>query len=731
MRTAAEDWLRSRDPGLRATRRAVRTAIVMPALFALGTEVVGDATVATFAAFGSFALLLFADFGGSLADRLAAQLTLTALGGVFVCTATVASRSAWSAATAMLVVGFGVLFAGVVSSALAGASTSALLAFVLPVTTPGGLDTLPDRLAGWLLAGAVSLPAVTLLWPAPATDPLRDAAAEACRRLSARLTAEPATGREAGSTAAAAARDADEAVAALRRVFLATPYRPSGLGTAARAVVRLVDEVQWLAGVLDDAAAPVPAGPAHPAVARVGSAAAVLLDHAGTVLGARDQPQDSLQDHLDDLARARRDMESAAIHEVARRAGGAAGLPAALEPAFRAQELARAVTAIGAGVAVAAAADQRSWWRRLLGGRPAGLPGPLLSARQRALAHLEPHSVWLHNSVRGAIGLALAVLVADLSGAQHSFWLVLGALSVLRSNALSTGQSALRGLLGTVAGFVLGGLLVVAVGASLPVLWALLPLAVLVAGIAPAVSFAAGQAGFTVTLLVLFNVIGPAGWQVGLVRVEDVALGCACSLLVGGLFWPRGAGAALARALAEAYADAAAALRSATEQDHDGRPSGGPALRSAASARRLDDAFREFLAERGPKRLSLAEVAALLNGVAGLRLTADAVRSLWRDAGAARHPRAAPRAAAEVVAATERVTNWYASLAQAFAGPGVVPRALPPDPGADGRLVEALTADLAAHGALAGGGGAGRGAPGGGGRGGRRVGAAPPDTPPP
>jgi uncharacterized membrane protein YccC len=38
--------------------------------------------------------------------------------------------------------------------------------------------------------------------------------------------------------------------------------------------------------------------------------------------------------------------------------------------------------------------------------------------------------------------------------------------------------------------------------------------------------------------------VSPAGWRVGLVRIEDVALGCAVSLVVGLLFWPRGATAA-------------------------------------------------------------------------------------------------------------------------------------------------------------------------------------------
>ena len=65
-------WLRRHDPGLNALRRAGRTAIVMPAMFALGKVVIGNPTLATFAAFGSFAMLLFVDFAGPMRSRLRA-----------------------------------------------------------------------------------------------------------------------------------------------------------------------------------------------------------------------------------------------------------------------------------------------------------------------------------------------------------------------------------------------------------------------------------------------------------------------------------------------------------------------------------------------------------------------------------------------------------------------------------------------------------------------------------
>src|SRR5216684_978535 len=59
-------WLGQRDRDFAALRRAGRTAIVMPAMFAVGDKVIGNAALATFAAFGAFAMLLLVDFGGPM-----------------------------------------------------------------------------------------------------------------------------------------------------------------------------------------------------------------------------------------------------------------------------------------------------------------------------------------------------------------------------------------------------------------------------------------------------------------------------------------------------------------------------------------------------------------------------------------------------------------------------------------------------------------------------------------
>src|SRR5260370_7619140 len=84
-------WLRQRDPDFAALRRAGRTAIVMPAMFALGDKVIGNAALATFAAFGSFAMLLLVDFSGPMRERLRAQVALAVVGRPLLCLGTLAS----------------------------------------------------------------------------------------------------------------------------------------------------------------------------------------------------------------------------------------------------------------------------------------------------------------------------------------------------------------------------------------------------------------------------------------------------------------------------------------------------------------------------------------------------------------------------------------------------------------------------------------------------------------
>ncbi len=711
------EWLRTRDAGLSALRRSARAAIVMPTVFAIADLVIGRPTLAIFTAFGSVAMLLFVDFTGSMRERLAAQASLVLVGALLVTIGTLVSEVVWLAVATTLVVVFAVLFAGVVSSVLASATTALLLSFILPLSLPGPVGSIPDRLYGWLFAGVASLVAIATMWPAPTRDQLRRSTAEACALLARRLEAEVDCVRDDfGPERIAELRklsdQAASVVGALSSSFYGAPYRPTGLTTAARALVRLTDQVAWLDALLRRAPVDRRPGPNDQVVCDVELAAAGLLERGAALLDSEDGDPHGLDPALERLQAAREAMErkvtaALPVHRVPAAAGDGFGgevaeFVSALEPSFRAEELSFATSAIAANIALHVAARRRSWWQRLLGRRPEGIASPLASAQERAGAHVERHSVWLHNSVRGAIGLSLAVLVAKETGVHNSFWVVLGTLAVLRSSALNTGQNALRALLGTVAGFVVGGVVVYAVGSNTTVFWLLLPLAVAFTGLAPAaISFAVGQAAFTATLLILYNIIGPAGWQIGLVRIEDVAIGSAVSLVVGALFWPRGAASALGQALAEGFSDSARYLHSAIDYGVtrcDARVASSPApgeerRRAAAAARRLDDAFREFLAERGTKHVAMADVTTLLTAVAVLRLTADAILDLWSGAD---HARSGDRTAAraELLGIGSQLVDWYQQAARALAGAGTVPEPLAHDKAADGRLIDAVRRDL-------------------------------------
>src|SRR4029077_17682086 len=151
-----------------------------------------------------------------------------------------------------------------------------------------------------------------------------------------------------------------------------------------------------------------------------------------------------------------------------------------------------------------------------------------------------------------------------------------------RSNALGTGRTIVSALGGTAVGLVVGALLVIGIGTHEGVLWGVLPVAILLAAYAPrAISFAAGQAGFTVVLFILFNLIQPVGWRVGVGGVEDVAIGFAISLGVGLLFWPRGAAALLRQELADSFARAIDAVVITVRDLVEG---GGDSARAARAA---------------------------------------------------------------------------------------------------------------------------------------------------
>jgi uncharacterized membrane protein YccC len=639
----AVHWLRSRDPHLLVIKRSVRAAIVMPSAFAVGHGLFSDAQVGLFSAFGSFALLLLVEFTGRPRTRAVSYGMLYLVGSVFIVIGTLASSHEGTAVVSMAVVGFAVLFAGIVAPSAAAASTASLLLFVLPVAVAQPSSAIGPRLGGWTIAAAFCIPACLLVWPPPWHDELR-------RRLAATVSAMArlADARVKGTGDAPELQAVQTELAGLRTQFSATPYPPTGTAPGAVALSKLVGRVEWVAGntamIADNHWST-----ASPSARAVSEMVADTLQRAALVIcdddahPVRDRTNvAALQEttsNLDQLIQAELNMDASALLESESGAEPARADPPfarttqgdgfvdTLDPGFHSRALGIA-TEMVADAALEAAGAEPVVDKRL---------GMVEESRvrryvHRLVSHFSFHSVWFRNSVRGAAGLAAAVAVVEVTDVSHGFWVVLGTLSVLRGNAVGTGATALRAVGGTAVGVAIGAVIMIGVADHTVLLWVLLPIVVFLAGAAPAiVSFVAGQAAFTLTVVILFNIIDPAGWRVGLTRIEDVAIGCGVSLLVGLLFWPRGARTALGRALSEAFALNSSYLADAvdrmtmTEQTVDTEP-GQQACHRAYLL--LDDAYRQYFAEQGTKVVPLDTVANLFTGANRLRLAAYTLGSL-------------------------------------------------------------------------------------------------------
>jgi uncharacterized membrane protein YccC len=601
------------DPGRVGLRRAARVALVMPAAFAFAKLVIGDAQVMTFVAFGCFALLVMAHFGGPRRPRAAAYVTTTLVGATLVTLGTLASPIAWVAALGMLLVGFWIQFVGVFGSYVAAAQTALLLAFVLAVSIPAPPAAVGARLLGWFIAGAVSTLAGVFLWPRFERLALRYQAADACRALAELVRAQ--RGKPAPVDLSPHRQAALEAVEAVRKAYAATPLRPAGPTRRDRAAVELLTELERTLEFVTRLFPPqLPAS--HPCLEEGDKLAAAVvrtLQASADVLtgGA---PPDLLT--LQAAGRAHRQALDRWAADALRAGRSPEDVLAGLEVDHALRVVAYLALAIGSN-AVIAAGGRLGAELRLPAGTPRheGPTGVGIRVARTVRTHLEPTSSVLHNSLRVALGLALAVLLARLLRLDHAFWVVLATLSVLRSNALATGRTTLQALAGTVAGFGVGAIFIGIAGANSAVFWAALPVTVFLAAYATsAIGFVAGQATFTVVVIVLFNLIAPAGWRIGLVRIEDVAVGAGISVVAGLLLWPHGARRELRLAVAGLYRAVTVFLaRAFTRVLEGGAPEDASRARSlAVQARdRAGEAFDQFLQERGAKPLA-PEAAAFL-----------------------------------------------------------------------------------------------------------------------
>jgi uncharacterized membrane protein YccC len=593
------------DPGLAGLRRATRAALVIPAAFAVAKFTTDDVQFMTYVAFGCFALIVLADFGGARRPRAAAYVIATTVGAVLVTIGTLTSTAVWIAALATFFVAFSISFASVFGGYASAAQTALLLSFVLSVSVPAQMSAIGVRLSGWFIAGAVSTLAGVFLWPRFERLALRQKAASACHALADLIGAQRGTPH---ADLTEQRRSAQAAVEAVSHEYAVTQKRPAGPARRDRAFVELLTELEQ---TLDFATRPFQHGLSspHPCLAEGDKLAARVvgvLESSAKVLDGGPQP-DLIG--LNQARIAHRQALDRWAAEALRRGESAEDVLDGLDVDHALRVVSYQALAIGSN-AVIAAGGRVEAGLRLPVGAPSGegLVGAAIRIAQTIRTHLDPTSSVLHNSLRVAVGLALAVLLSQMLQLDHAFWVVLGTLSVLRSNALGTGRTTVEALAGTAAGFAIGGIFTALAGTTSGILWAALPVAVFLATYAAsAIGFVAGQAAFTVLILILFNLISPAGWQLGLVRVEDIAIGVGISLVTGLLLWPRGARGELRLEVSGLYRAVASYLASSFDRIIDGGSSEfeSEARSRAVGARDLaGDAFDQYLTERGAKPLN-------------------------------------------------------------------------------------------------------------------------------
>ena len=588
------------DPGYSALRRAARAAIVIPLAFAFAEFLLGEPQSLIFVVFGCFSLLVIADFGGVRKPRAIAYLSATIVGATLVALGTLVSSSAWLAVVVMLIVGFVISFSRVFGGYVAAANTGMLLAFVIAVTIPAPAGAIPARVGGWAIAGLVSTVAAVALWPRFEHVTMHRQAAKALLALADLIEGMSST--EGGRDLAALEKAARESVQAARQGYAAMAKRPAAPASRDRAFVQLLIELNRIIQVIDRPFSEDrrPVRPGLPESDRlVKSVVAALRSSAGVLQGGA-RPDVAAIDA------ARLDHRSALDTWAAGQLR--AGRP--VEQVLDGLDFDHTLRVVSYVTFVLGGHAGRA------AGKELDVGGTTIHVLRTIRTHLESPSTVLQGSLRVAIGLAVAVWVARAFDLSHAFWVVLGTIQVLRSNALGTGRTVVQALVGNAIGVVIGGLFALVAGSHPVVMWTAFPIAVFGAAYAATtIGFMLSQAAFTINLIVVFNLISPAGWQVGLVRIEDLLVGVLISLLVGVLLWPQGARREFARALSSLYRSLAGYLEQAFDLVLGSEPASADAARRIVfrARDRADEAFDTFLNERAGGTFDQETAAFLLS----------------------------------------------------------------------------------------------------------------------
>jgi uncharacterized membrane protein YccC len=260
-----------------------------------------------------------------------------------------------------------------------------------------------------------------------------------------------------------------------------------------------------------------------------------------------------------------------------------------------------------------------------IAGTPATPPEPAprtpLGERARALLdQLRGGRLAWAFTIRLMVCVGAAAVASEVLPLQRSYWVVLTVAIVVKPDNGSVFARALQRGIGTIAGAVLGAVILAAVPYG-P--WLLFPIAVLAAAqpYGRLRNFGLGATFMTPVVVLLIDLLAPAGWRLAEERLVDTLLGCAIVLLAGYVPWPGSWHSHLPRQFAATLRDSCRFMAAALIPDP---PASESQLRRTAY-RALGDLHEEYQRAMSEPAAVSRRASAWWPAIVALAETADTV----------------------------------------------------------------------------------------------------------
>ncbi len=506
-------WYRDPVALTAGARLALVVAVPFLVLYFAGAEL-----VAIWAMLGALNIVL-SGFGGS---RRMIVLTMTALTLAMATAALfgpLIAHSAVAVVLSTLVAGFAAGWLGLLSEYWRVGGPLALIVFVISVSVPGDIETGIEAAIGVLIGGGAALAGVLLL-PGAGSAGVRD-------RLAASFDSVASTlGRVATEGAAVELEALRDRLDQTRELLAATAWAPTGRAPGERLRValihdaeRIAGDVGRLAGLLDEE----PLGPdqlqlAAPVVEAVVEASREL---AGSIRDERPPETAGLRAAAAVLGDERSSPALIALRVLAQDVSAAA---------INATELTRPISAAG-GVGVAGMGRLQVYDRRAER-RSVG------HALRRELSLESPYLLFgLRLGVAAAAGTAL-YLALGLSDA-HGLWIPVTAIVVIQPTVAASVERARERVGGTLVGVAIALGLLALIGGEDALIVVLFPFLLFATVYVGRINYGAAVVFITLSVVLLFNFLSPAGASTGLDRLTGTAIGIAIGAVATFALWPR------------------------------------------------------------------------------------------------------------------------------------------------------------------------------------------------